>query len=421
MPVNCEKDTLKNIVKTAISGKIVSGNMERLADVAVEAALKVKKKYGENYNVDLFDVNVEKKAGESITDIQLVEGFAFCREPAHPEMPKRVKNARIAVLQGELRFQNRGRNKLEHTHIFEHPEQMKAFLNEKTRTFSSIVEKIEQTGSNVVIVEKGVDPLVAHFFKRREILVIRRVVIEDIERIAKAVGGNVVSCLDDLSEGDLGMAEAVEVKKIGGEEWTFIEGCKDSKCVTILVRGGTDKVIDEVERSIHDALCVTRDVLRNPKVVVGGAASEIEVAMHLKDWAGQFSGRDQFAVRSFAEALESLAWTLTENAGLDPLELIPRLRAQHRKGETRAGIDVLDGRIKNMAKLNVYDPLAVKQQAIKSATEAAFLILKIDGFFAARKLEKQEKYAKMIDKGSDPEYKKKIYREHKLESLEGDI
>jgi chaperonin GroEL (HSP60 family) len=268
----------------------------------------------------------------------------------------------------------------------ESPDQMEAFLKQEEGMLKDMVEKVAKTGANVVVAQKGVDDLVQHFLARKQILAVRRVKKSDMEKLAKATGGKIITNLDDMSAKDLGYAELVEERKIGDDKMTFIEGCKNPKSVAILIRGGTERIVAEAERSIHDALCVGRDVVREPKVVAGGGAPELEVAKALREYAQTLPGREQLAVSSYAEALESIPLTLSENAGLDPIDIISELRARHEKGEVWAGVDVLEGKPKNLEKVGVFEPLAVKKQIIKSATEAATMILKIDDIIASGKM-----------------------------------
>jgi chaperonin GroEL (HSP60 family) len=263
---------------------------------------------------------------------------------------------------------------------------MEAFLQQEENMLKDMVEKVASKGANVVIAQKGLDDLAQHFLARKQILAVRRVKKSDMEKLAKATGGKVITNLDDISPSDLGYAELVEERKIGDDKMTFIEGCKNPKAVAILIRGGTERIVAEAERSIHDALCVARDIVREPKIVAGGGSPELEVAKVLKEYAETLPGREQLAVMSYAEALESIATTLSENAGLDPIDILSELRARHEKGEVWAGIEVQDGKVKNMDKAGVFEPLAVKKQIIKSATEAATMILKIDDIIASGKM-----------------------------------
>ena len=268
----------------------------------------------------------------------------------------------------------------------ETPDQIEAFLEQEETMLKNMTEKIAEAGANVVICQKGIDDMVQHFLARKGVLAVRRAKKSDMEKLAKATGGKIVTKLDNITRTDLGFAALVEERKIGKDKMTFIEGCKHPQAVTILIRGGTDRMIAEAERSLHDALSVIKDVFEEPKIVAGGSAPELEMSRVLKAYAGTLPGREQLAVKIFAEALEAVAITLTENAGLDPIDILSELRARHEEGEKWAGIEVRKGKIQDMAKMNVFEPLVVKKQIIKSATEAASMILKIDDVIAAGKM-----------------------------------
>jgi archaeal chaperonin len=248
-----------------------------------------------------------------------------------------------------------------------------------------MVTKVKASGADVIFCQKGIDDMVQHFLSKAGIMAARRVKESDMEKLARATGGKIESNIDDISPEDLGYAALVEERRIGDDKMTFVEGCKNPKAVTILIRGGTERLNSEAERSIHDALCVIRDLIQEPKIVAGGGAPELEMANDLKKYAQTFPGREQLAIRVFAEALESIAITLSENAGLDPIDILSELRSRHEKGETWAGIEVNSGKVQDMTKAGVYEPVAVKRQIIKSATEAASMILKIDDVIASGK------------------------------------
>ncbi|MCK4320451.1 thermosome subunit, partial [Candidatus Bathyarchaeota archaeon] len=268
----------------------------------------------------------------------------------------------------------------------ESPEQMDAFLKEEENMLKQMVKKITAKGVNVVICQKGIDDLVQHFLSRKNIFAVRRVKKSDMEKLAKATGGKIATNLDDLTKADLGYAKLVEQRKIGDDKMTFIEGCENPRSVTILIRGGTERIVDEAERSLHDALCVSRDVVEEPKIVAGGGAPEMELAKIIKEYAETLPGREQLAAMRFAEAFEAIPTTLAENAGLDPIDIISELRARHEKGEVWAGVNVHEGKVGDMKRINVFEPLAVKKQIIKSASEAACMILKIDDIIAVGKM-----------------------------------
>jgi thermosome len=378
-----DKRFLKKIAMTAMASKIVAEHRDHLANIVVDAVLHVARKVGDQLKVDLDDIMVEKKAGKSLTETELINGVVLDKEVVHPGMPKRVENAKIALLNLPLEVE---KTEIDAKIFIEKPEEMDAFLKEEEKMMKEMVDKIAAAGANVVICQKGIDDLVQHFLARKGILAVRRAKQSDMEKLAKATGGRIVTNLDDLKAKDIGYAKLVEERKIGDDKMTFIEDCKNPRSVAILIRGGAERIIEEAERSIHDALCVVRDVVEEPKAVAGGGAPEIEVARLLRDYAETWPGREQLAVQSYAEALESIPITLAENAGLDPIDMISELRARHEKGELWAGIDVLNGRTWDMNKLEVLEPLAVKKQIIKSATEAATMILKIDDVIAAGKV-----------------------------------
>ncbi len=378
-----DRQWLKKVAITSMASKLVADHKEQLADIASQAVLHVAEKADKEYRVDIDDIMVEKKPGESLTETKLINGIVVDKEVVHPGMPKRIEKAKIALLDTPLEIE---KTEFDAKINIESPDQMEAFLQQEEAMLKEMVEKVAKTGANVIIAQKGIDDLAQHFLARKQILAARRVKKSDMEKLAKATGGKIITNLDDVSAKDLGYAELVEERKIGDDKMTFIEGCKNPKSVAVLIRGGTERIVAEAERSIHDALCVGRDVVREPKVVAGGGSPELEVARTLREYAQTLPGREQLAVTSYAEALESIALTLSENAGLDPIDIISELRARHEKGEHWAGVDVLEGKPKNMERIGVFEPLAVKKQIIKSATEAATMILKIDDVIASGKM-----------------------------------
>ncbi len=376
------KEYLKKAAMTAMASKLVAEYKEYLAEIAVEAILQVAEKVDGKYKVDIDDVKVEKKPGESLKDTKLVKGIVLDKEVVHPGMPKRLENAKIALLDAPLEIE---KTEFDAKLNIESPEQMEAFLNQEEEMLREMVEKIAAIGANVVLCQKGIDDMAQHFLAKKGILAVRRIKKSDVEKLAKATGARIITNLEDADPSDLGFASLVEERKIGDDKMTFIEGCKNPRSVTILIRGGTERIVDEAERSIHDALHVVKDIVEEPKVLAGGGAPEIETAKVLRKYAESFSGKEQLAVKGFAEALEVIPATLTENAGLDPIDILSELRAKHEKGEIWAGIEVNSGKIENMANVGVFEPLSVKKQVIKSATEAATMILKIDDIIAAGK------------------------------------
>lgn len=376
------QEYVKKVAMTSMASKLVAEHREYLADLAVKSIFQVAEKQGDSYKVDVDDVKVEKKPGESIRDTKLIQGIVLDKDVTHSGMPKRVEKAKIALLDCPLEIE---KTEFDAKINIDSPEQMEGFLKQEEGMLREMVDKIVAAGANVVLCEKGLDDMVQHFLARKEILAIRRIKKSDMEKLAKATGGKIVTSLDAISSEDLGYANLVEERKIGDDKMTFVEGCKHPRAVTILIRGGTTRIVDEAERSLHDALCVVRDVVEEPKVVAGGGSPELEVSRVLRKYAETLPGREQLAVKGFAEALEAIPMTLTENAGLDPIDILSELRAGHEKGEKWAGIEVHDGKVEDMAEAGVFEPLAVKKQIIRSATEASTMILKIDDVIAAGK------------------------------------
>ena len=378
-----EKEFLMKVAATSMASKLVAENKEQLADIVVKAVLHVAQKVGNEYTVDLDDIMVEKKPGESMSETTLIEGLVLDKEVVHSGMPKRVEKAKIALLESALEIE---KTKFDAKINIERPEQMQSFLQEEENMLKAMVEKIVSSDANVVLCQKGIDDMVQHFLARKGVLAVQRVKESDMKKLSKATGGKTVTNIESLSKSDLGFSEVVEERKIGNDKMTFIEGCKNPHAVAILIRGADKRFVDEAERSLHDALCVVRDVVQEPKIVAGGGAPEMEIARALRSYAETLPGREQLAVRSFGEAMEIVPLTLGENAGLDPIDFLLELRTRHEKGEKWAGVDVFEGKIKDMQDLEVYEPLAVKKQTIKSANEAATMILRIDDVIASGKM-----------------------------------
>ncbi|MGQ9551708.1 MAG: thermosome subunit beta [Candidatus Bathycorpusculaceae bacterium] len=384
IPVDLEsQEYLKKTAITSMASKLVAEHKEYLADLAVKAMLEVSEKEDGQYKVDVDDVKVEKKTGESLRDTTLIKGIVLDKEVVHSGMPKRVEKAKIALLDASLEIE---KTEFDSKINIESPDQMEAFLKEEEAMLKDMVDRLTAAGANVVICQKGIDDMAQHFLARKGVLAVRRVKKSDMEKLAKATGGKVVTKLDEISPADLGYADLVEERKIGDDKMTFVEGCKHPRAVTILIRGGTERITSEAERSIHDALCVVKDVIEEPKVLAGGGAPELAVSRMLRKYAETLPGKEQLAVKSYSDALESVSVTLAENAGLDPIDILSELRARHEKGEAWAGVEVNEGKVQDMLKMDVFEPLTVKKQIIKSATEAASMILKIDDIIAAGKM-----------------------------------
>jgi len=376
------REILRKIAKTSMASKITAGVSDYLSDLVVDAILQVAEKEGSKYKVDLDMVKIEKKTGGSLLNTKLVKGLVIDKEVVHADMPKMVKNSKIAILNTSMEIEKTEFDSKIH---IESPDEMQAYLDQEEEMLRSMVEKVKKTGANVLFCQKGIDDMAQHFLARYGIMAARRLKKSDIEALAKATGGKVATSLDDLSESDLGHCELVEERKIGDDKMIFVEGCKNPKAVSILIRGGTERITDEAERSIHDALSVVKDVVEEPKILAGGGAPEVEVARRLKRYSESLPGRQRLAIEAFSEALLAIPTILAENAGMDPIDAISDLQSKHENGQKWFGVDPLNGKIEDMWKLNIYEPSQVKSQIIKSATEAATMILKIDDIIAAAK------------------------------------
>lgn len=348
-----DEEFLKNIAITSMISKVVAGSKEKLAEIAVSAVKKVLSEVDGRLVVDIDDIKVEKKTGGSIDDSKLIEGIVLDKEVVHPDMPKRIEHAKIALIQAALEVE---KTEFDAKLNITSPEQIEAFIKAEEDMLREMVKKITDTGANVVLCQKGIDDLAQHFLAKAGVLAVRRIKKSDMEKLAKATGARIITNLDAISEKDLGHAQLVEERKVADDNMVFIEGCKDPHAVSILLRGSTDLVLDEAERSLHDALCVVRNIILTPKVLPGGGAPEIEIAMRLRSFAKKLSGKEQLAVEKYAEALEVIPRTLAENAGLDPIDILSNLTTQHEKGEYHYGVNGFEGKIDNMRKLNVWEP-----------------------------------------------------------------
>lgn len=379
-----DKTALTNIARTSMYSKLVSDDSPTLAKMVVDAAKQVVESVddGKKLRVDLDNIKVEKKAGTSIRDSTLVKGIVLDKEVVHSGMPKKIEKAKIALINSALEIE---KTEMSAEIRINDPQQMQMFLEEENRMLKAMVDKIKGVGANVVLCQKGIDDLAQHYLAKEEILAVRRVKESDMSKLSKATGARIVNNLDDFTSKDLGSADLVDERKVETDKWVFIEGCRNPKAVTILVRGGSQRVVDEADRSIHDALMVVKDVLENPVAVAGGGAPEAFVANELRQWSGNMEGRAQLAVQKFADALDTIPLALAVNAGMDPIDTMTTLRAKQSKGSKWTGIDVMNTVVADMHKLNVIEPIAVKQQIIKSATEAAVMLLRIDDVIASSK------------------------------------
>jgi len=385
-PITIEDfDNLKKIAMTSMSGKSVERASPKLAELVVQAIKSVAQKVEGKIVVNINDVKREKRHGGSTEETELIKGIVIDKEVVHPAMPKKIENAKIALVDVALEIKE---PETDAEIRITSPEQMQAFIEQEQRMLKSMVDKLIRVGANVVLCQKGIDDIAQHYLAKKGILACRRVKQSDMEMLSKATGGKVVSNLDDLSEDDLGFAKLVEEKKISGEAMTFIKDCKDPKAVTILVRGSTEHVVDEIDRSIEDALGAVGSALEVGKIVAGAGSPEAEVAKRLRKFAEKFSGREQLAILAFADAMEVIPRSLAENGGLDPIDTLVELRSAHEQGKLTYGVNLYNGKIADAIEMGVIEPLKVKTQAIKSASEAAEMILRIDDVISASKLSK---------------------------------
>ena len=392
------REELIRIVSNSLSSKVVAEARDYLAGLVVDAALAAAEDRDGRKVLDLDWIKIEKKKGKSLYETQMVRGIVLDKEVVHPGMPKRLTNAKIAILDAPLEIEKpEWTTKISVTS----PDQIKAFLEEEAQILKAYVDHLANIGANVVITQKGIDEVAQHFLAKRGIMAVRRVKRSDIEKLARATGAKIITSVKDARAEDLGFAGLVEERKVGEEKMVFIEECPNPRAVTMLVRGGSDRVLDEAERSLQDALHNVRDLLREPRIVPGGGALEIEIARRLRDFSRKLPGKEQLAVLKFAEALEHIPTILALTAGLDPVDAIAELRKRHDAGEVDAGIDAVSGKIVNMYGINVADPLIVKKQVVKSATEAAIMILRIDDIIAAGAPKKEEKGKKGGEEGEE--------------------
>ena len=374
-----DKETLINIARTSMESKLISEDSDVLSKIVVDAILKITDTKNDKSTVDLDNIKVEKKAGGSMTDTAMVKGIVLDKEIVHSGMPTKIQHAKIALINTALEIE---KTEMSAEIRINDPTQMQMFLEEENRMLKSMVDKLYSIGANVVICQKGIDDMAQHFLAKNGILAVRRVKESDMTKLAKATGGRISTSIDDISEKDLGSAENVQQKKVETDKWVFIEGCRNPQSVTMLIRGGTQRVVDEVDRSIHDALMVVKDVIERPAIVAGGGAPEALLAAFLKDWSNGFDGRQQLAIKKYAEALEVIPLTIAENAGMDPIDTMVTLRAKQSEGKKWTGINAKEGKVSDMLSQNIVEPVVVKEQIIKSATEAASMILRIDDVIA---------------------------------------
>ena len=376
-----DKETLMDIARTAMISKSVSASRDLLADVAVKAVSAVAEKKDGKWLVDDDNIQIVKKQGGSMDDTKMISGIIVDKEAVHPAMPKKVEKAKIALVDSALEVK---KTEIDAKIEITDPSQLHAFLDEEENMLRKMVDIVKKSGATVLFCQKGIDDLAQHYLGKEKIYAVRRVKKSDMEKLAKATGANLVTKLDDLKAGDLGDAALVEEKKIADDRMTFVTGCKNPKAVSVLIRGGTEHVIDEIDRSLNDAISVVSVAFEDGKLVTGGGSTASELALKLRDYAASVGGREQIAIDAFASAMEVVPTALSENAGLDPIDVLIEMRQAHKSGKKYAGINVFTGKVVDMKKERVLEPIRVARQAIISATDAAVMILRIDDVIASK-------------------------------------
>jgi len=376
-----DKKVLKNIAMTSMASKGASAEKDLLANAVVEAITSVAEKIGTKIYVDLDNIQIQKKQGGGMATTEIISGIILDKERVHDGMPKLVKNAKIALVNAALEVR---KTEVDARIQIQDPTQLQAFLDEEEEMIKKMVDKVKNSGANVLVCQKGIDDLAQHFLAKEGIYSVRRAKKSDMEKLAKATGAKIVANLDGLSSKDLGQSGKVEEKKIGEDKMTFVTECKNPKAVSLMIRGTTEHVVDELERGIHDALSVVKVALEDGKMTVGAGAAATEISMSLRDYATTVGGREQMAIEAFANAVEVIPKTLAENAGLDPIDMMLEIRSAHKKGKKNAGINVFTGKVDDMFKKNVIEPLRVSMQEIEASSEAATMILRIDDVIASK-------------------------------------
>ena len=381
-PIDIENnDILNKIAKTALSSKSASMAKDLLSEISVNAVKKIAEKVGDKWVADVDAIQIIKKQGGSIDDTALIDGIVLDKEKVHSGMPKNVSNAKIALINVALEVK---KPEIDASIQIKSPDAIHDFLDQEEQLIKDMVEKIKSTGANVVLCQKGIDDLAQHFLAKAGIYAVRRVKKSDMEKLSRATGARIVTNLDDLSAEDLGHANLVEERKIGDDNMTFVMGCENPKSVSILIRGGTEHVVDEIERSVKDALYVVSRAIEDGKYVTGGGSSAVELSLRLREYAPSVGGREQLAIEKFADSLEILPRSLAENAGLDSIEMLIQLRKTHKEGKVTHGINVFSGKVEDMESIGIIEPIRVGKQAINSATDAAIMILRIDDVVASK-------------------------------------
>jgi chaperonin GroEL (HSP60 family) len=367
-----------------MASKIVSADAQYLSKIVVDSVLSISDKISDDkVKVDVDNIKVEKKPGGSINDTQTISGIVLDKEVVHGGMPKKIQNAKIALVNSPLEIE---KTEFDAKLNINSPEQMQRFLDEENRILKSMVDKISSVGANVVLCQKGIDDVAQHYLAKSGILAVRRIKESDVSKVSKATGARIIANIDEITTEDLGSANLVEERKVETDKWVFVEGCKNPKAVSILVRGGSQRVVDEAERSVHDAIMTVKDVVEYPYAVLGGGATEAIISQRIREWSNSLSGRFQLAVEKFADSIETIPIVLAENAGMDVIDTQVQLHAKATSTtKPKYGIDVINSKVADIAAKDIYEPLAVKEQVINAATEAACMILRIDDVIAASK------------------------------------
>ncbi len=369
------KKWLRDVAITSLASKAAGGASDHLSELVVEAVTRVAETGGDQVVVDLDHISVQKSPGGNVEDTEVIDGIALDKERVHDGMPAFVEDAKIALVNQAFEIK---KTEVDANIEITNPEQLQGFLGEEENQLRALVNKMQEVGANVVICQKGIDDIAQHFLAKNGIYAVRRAKKSDLEKLALATKGNVVSSIPDITKSDLGSAGLVEERKVGDETFTFVTGCKNPKAVSLILRGGTQHVVDELERAVTDAKNVVARTLEDGYVTPGGGATAAEAAMDLRSWAPRSGGREQMAVEAFADALESIPRTLAENAGLDEIDILMALRKAHKDGRSGAGVNVHEGKVTDMFRLGVVEPLSVGEQQVASAVEAATMILRID-------------------------------------------
>jgi thermosome len=381
-----DRGFLNKIARTSMASKLVSADSQKLSDIVIDAVLSVaenNENAADRFKADVDNIQIQKKPGGSIDDTSLIRGIILDKEIVHTEMPKRIKDAKIALLNTPLEIE---KTEMSAEIRINDPKNMQQFLAEENRMLKSMVDKISAAGANVVLAQKGMDDIAQHYLAKSGILAVRRIKESDMYKLSKATDARVVTNIDEITANDLGSADLVEERKVETDKWVFVEGCKNPKAVSVLVRGGSQRVVDEAERSVHDAIMTVKDVVEYPYAVVGGGAAEAIVSQKIREWSSSLSGRLQLAVEKFADSIETIPLVLAENAGMDVIDTQVQLRAKAANAaKPKYGVDVLNSKVADVAAKDIYEPLAVKEQVINAATEVASMIIRIDDVIAASK------------------------------------